>query len=203
MLTFSEALNSDEIIVNKSKFIGFTLMGDSREVFLKKVIEIRLQHNTANHVAFAYQIKSKNSLDAYFFDAGEPSGTAGKPLLTILESKQIVNAGIAVVRYYGGVNLGTGGLARAYSKAGMMAFSLTKTERFIHLNIYTLIFKYNMLGIISNLINEYRGVVISKQFDVDIELTVKLTEELARKIESDFSTVKINHVTQLKTKKLD
>ena len=198
MLTFSETNTSDELIVNKSKFIGFTLIGDSREIFIKKVSKIAQQHGGANHLAFAYQIKSKNSLDAYFFDAGEPSGTAGKPLLTILESKKMVNAGIAVVRYYCGVNLVTGGLARAYSKAGMMAFSATKTEEFIQLNLYILTIKYNMLGIISNLISENRGVIVDKKFDVDIHLLTKLTEELALKIENDFSSVKINRANEKK-----
>ena len=61
MLIFSESKTADEWVVSKSKFIGHTLMGDSRESFLKDVLEISRKHKTANHVAFAYQIRSNNS----------------------------------------------------------------------------------------------------------------------------------------------
>ena len=66
MLIFSESKTADEWVVSKSKFIGHTLMGDSRESFLKDVLEISRKHKTANHVAFAYQIRSNTSTDAYF-----------------------------------------------------------------------------------------------------------------------------------------
>ena len=78
-------------IVNKSKFTGYALIGESREDFLSSINTIALQMPGSNHVAFAYQIKTNHGVDAYFNDAGEPSGTAGKPLLNILEKKNIVN----------------------------------------------------------------------------------------------------------------
>jgi|TARA_B110000014_G_C19977261_1_gene506021 uncharacterized YigZ family protein len=195
LLIFSESKTADEWVVSKSKFIGHTLMGDSRESFLKDVLEISRKHKTANHVAFAYQIRSNNSTDAYFYDAGEPSGTAGKPLLKILESKKIVNSGIAVVRYYGGVNLGTGGLARAYTKAGMMALTGTKIENFIPLYLYNLTIKYNVLDKISNLIYESGGLILDRNFDTNIHLISKLTKEVAENINDNFPTVKISSLS--------
>ena len=195
MLIFSESKTADEWIVSKSKFIGYTLIGDSRESFLKDVADISRKHKIANHVAFAYQIRSNNSTDAYFYDAGEPSGTAGKPLLKILESRKIVNSGIAVVRYYGGVNLGTGGLARAYTKAGMMALTVTKKENFIPLFLYNLTIKYNSLDKISNLIYDGGGIILDRNFDVNIHLIVKLTKEVAENIYDNFPTAKISSLS--------
>lgn len=195
MLIFSESKTADEWVVSKSKFIGHTLIGDSRESFLKNVAEISRKHKTANHVAFAYQIRSNNSTDAYFYDAGEPSGTAGKPLLKILESRKVVNSGIAVVRYYGGINLGTGGLARAYTKAGMMALLGTKIEKFIPLYLYNLTIKYNSLDKISNLIYESGGLILDRNFDTDIHLISKLTKEIAEYINDNFPTAKISSLS--------
>jgi len=170
-------------------------MGDSRESFLKDIAEISRKNKTANHVVYAYQIRSNNSTDAYFYDAGEPSGTAGKPLLKILETREIVNSGIAVVRYYGGVNLGTGGLARAYTKAGMMALTDTNMKNFISLYYYNLTIKYNSLDKISNLIYEDGGLILERNFDTNIHLTSKLTKELAEYINDNFPTVKINSLS--------
>jgi len=170
-------------------------MGDSRESFLKDIAKISCRNKTANHVAFAYQIRSKNSTDTYFFDAGEPSGTAGKPLLKILETREIVNSGIAVVRYYGGVNLGTGGLARAYTKAGMMALTDTSTKNFIPLYFYNLTIKYNSLDKISKLIYEGGGLILERNFDTNIQITSKLTKELAEHIKNNFPAVKISSLS--------
>ena len=170
-------------------------MGDSRESFLKDIAGISRKNKTANHVAYAYQIRSNNSTDACFYDAGEPSGTAGKPLLKILETREIVNSGIAVVRYYGGINLGTGGLARAYTKAGMMALTDTSMKNFISLYFYSLTIKYNILDKISNLIYEGGGLILERNFGTNIQLTAKLTNELAEYINDNFPTVKINSLS--------
>jgi putative IMPACT (imprinted ancient) family translation regulator len=109
-----------ELIVNKSKFIGYSVIANSREGFLDKVREIKINNPSASHAVYGLRIK-KNTIEPHFSDDGEPSGTGGRPLISILESKKIINGGLVVVRYYGGINLGMGGLARAYSQAGEKA----------------------------------------------------------------------------------
>ena len=98
-----------ELIVNKSKFIGYSVIAHSREGFLARVREIRINNPSAGHAVYGMLIK-KNTIEPYFSDDGEPSGTGGRPLINILESKKIINGGLVVVRYYGGINLGMGGL---------------------------------------------------------------------------------------------
>ena len=189
-----QATQSDELIVNKSKFTGYALIGESREDFLSSINTIASQMPGSNHVAFAYQIKTNHGVDAYFNDAGESSGTAGKPLLNILEKKNIVNCGLAVVRFYGGVNLGTGGLARAYTRSGMLALDKAKIEPFIEHIKYKLSFKYNQLGKIYNVINSSNGIIMDKHFDQNITLLAKLTENTFQEITKHFPTIIIKRL---------
>jgi len=187
---------SEELVVNKSKFIGYAIVAQSRSEFLTKVHNIHKNNSGCNHIAFAYQIKAQSGIDSYFNDAGEPSGTAGKPLLNILEMKRIANSGLAVVRFYGGVNLGTGGLARAYSKAGMMALSKTKISPLISLYYYNLTFKYNMLEIITNVILKNNGTILDKNFGENIALRIKLTKEGAGEIIMHYPSISMEPIEQ-------
>ena len=92
-----------ELIVNKSKFIGYSVIANSREDFLDRVREIKINNPSASHAVYGLRIK-KNTIEPHFSDDGEPSGTGGRPLISILESKKIINGGLEVVRYYGGIN---------------------------------------------------------------------------------------------------
>ena len=127
-----------ELIVNKSKFIGYSVIVNSREDFLGRLREIKTINSSASHAVYGLRIK-KNTIEPYFSDDGEPSGTGGRPLISILESKKIINCGLVVVRYYGGINLGMGGLARAYSQAGLRAILASKLNNFIELFEYIFI----------------------------------------------------------------
>ena len=140
-----------ELTINKSKFFGYSVTALTKKDFLERVQSIRKIHSSASHIVFAFQVK-KNTIEPHFSDDREPSGTAGKPLLNILESRQIINSGIVVARYYGGINLGAGGLARAYSQAGVLSLTSSKLNKYIELFKYKLTFKYNMLKIITNVI---------------------------------------------------
>jgi uncharacterized YigZ family protein len=110
-------------VVKNSEFLGFAVPAPDIKTALEFVAGLRLERPDASHVAWAYKIGS-----AYrFSDDGEPSGTAGAPILRALETSGLDYVTIAVVRYYGGVNLGAGGLARAYG--GTAAETLRSAER--------------------------------------------------------------------------
>ena len=161
MLIINREGESD-LVVNKSKFFGYTVKVESKNEFVSRLEYIKNKNSSASHVAFAYKIKNfkNNNVETNFYDAGEPSGTAGKPILNILETRGIINSAIMVVRYYGGVNLGTGGLSRAYAKTAILALSCSSLIKYIEFFKYKLIFKYNMLDIISNVIYKNNGVII-------------------------------------------
>lgn len=162
--------------------------------FLERVQNIKKIHSSASHIVFAFQVK-KNTIEPHFSDDGEPSGTAGKPLLNILESRQIINSGIVVVRYYGGINLGTGGLARAYSQAGVLSLASSKLIKYIELFKYKLIFKYNMLKIITNVIYKENGIILERNFNLDVTVISKLTVTTKDFIVKKYPAIKINLLT--------
>ena len=185
---------SEEYLISKSKFIGFVIPGDLKKLFLDRIRELQMDHHSANHIAFAYRIKTSNGIDDYFNDAGEPSGTAGRPLLNILQNQNLINTCLAVVRYYGGVNLGTGGLARAYSKAAMMAIDQAEFKDFIKLNYYKIILEYNILDNLTDKLLKENAEIIDKHFEENIVLKVKMTESAFKNIQSQFSLIKITPI---------
>lgn len=105
-----------EIEVKKSKFIANIKSVYSEDEALEFLEEIRKKHYNARHNCFAYQIGDRNEIQRCS-DDGEPSGTAGKPILEILKGMDLKNIIVVVTRYFGGTLLGTGGLVRAYSEA--------------------------------------------------------------------------------------
>ena len=103
-----------EKIIEKSRFITYATHVESEEDARAFVAEIRKQHSLATHVCYAFIADKSGNLQR-FSDDGEPQGTAGVPMLEVLKNKKLCETAVAVVRYFGGVKLGAGGLVRAYS----------------------------------------------------------------------------------------
>lgn len=183
-----------ELIVNKSKFIGYSIIADSREQFLNRVSEIKKINLSLSHTVYGLRIK-KNIIEPYFSDDGEPSGTAGRPLINILESKKIINGGLVVVRYYGGINLGMGGLARAYSQAGIKVLLMSKLINYIEQFEFLLTIEYNTLDYITKVINDNKGVILDRIFDQSITLKIKISTRTKGLILKKFPMVNIQSLS--------
>jgi uncharacterized YigZ family protein len=183
-----------ELIVNKSKFIGYSIIADSREQFLNRVSEIKKINLSLSHTVYGLRIK-KNIIEPYFSDDGEPSGTAGRPLINILESKKIINGGLVVVRYYGGINLGMGGLARAYSQAGIKVLLMSKLINYIEQFKFLLTIEYNTLDYITKVINDNKGVILDRIFDQSITLKIKISTRTKGLILKKFPMVNIQSLS--------
>lgn len=112
---------SAEIIEKKSKFIANVFYIESIEEAEEKIKQINKKYFDARHNCYAYSVYTKDGIINRFSDNGEPSGTAGAPILNIITSKELTNILIIVTRYFGGILLGTGGLVRAYSGATQKA----------------------------------------------------------------------------------
>lgn len=117
-----------ELIINKSRFIGYAAPCDTEEEALSFLQSIREEHKSASHHCYAYIIGENASVMRYS-DNGEPSGTAGMPIMDVMRKKAIVNCCIVVVRYFGGVLLGTGGLVRAYTQSSQAAVESAGVSR--------------------------------------------------------------------------
>lgn len=103
-----------EVVEKKSKFLGFLLSCQTENEIKDAVEFLKQEHKKATHICWAGRLKSPFYEKAV--DDGEPSGTAGRPILNVLQKKEMQNVVIFVVRYFGGIKLGAGGLVRAYSK---------------------------------------------------------------------------------------
>jgi len=106
-----------EIVVKKSRFIGYAKSVSSEDEAKAFIASIAAEHKKAGHVAFAYVLSNT----AKKSDAGEPKGTAGLPIYNVINRRNLQNVVVVVVRYFGGVLLGKGGLIRAYGKAAGLA----------------------------------------------------------------------------------
>ena len=119
---------SDELTINKSRFIGYAAPCKDESDALAFLQDVREQHKTATHHCYAYIIGQNCGIMRYS-DDGEPGGTAGMPILSVLQNKSVVNCCVVVVRYFGGVLLGTGGLVRAYTQAAQVALNAAGIAR--------------------------------------------------------------------------
>ncbi len=108
-----------ELVEKKSRFIATVFSIESEEEALEKVAAMKKKYWDARHNCYAYVVGDNNEIQR-FSDDGEPSQTAGKPMLDVLLAQKIHNVLVVVTRYFGGILLGTGGLVRAYSKATKM-----------------------------------------------------------------------------------
>ncbi len=107
--------------IKKSRFIARGYRADSRQVAMSVLEQARMDYPDARHHCWAYLIGSPSAPSTVAMsDDGEPSGTAGKPILNVLQHKDVGNIMLVVIRYFGGIKLGAGGLVRAYSQAAQM-----------------------------------------------------------------------------------
>lgn len=108
---------SAEVVEKKSKFIANIFYVESREEAEEKIKEVNKKYHDARHNCYAYRIVTEEGVTEKASDDGEPSGTAGGPMLNILSKNNLGNVLVVVTRYFGGILLGTGGLVKAYSSA--------------------------------------------------------------------------------------
>lgn len=128
----------------------------------------------ASHIAFAYRIKTGNGFISRFNDAGEPSGTAGKPIFHHLEGKELMNAVLAIVRYFGGTKLGAGGLTRAYGNTAKKAIEVAELFPYIEWVERGLILEYKELQAFEHQLKKLDGIITGQDFTEQIKLTIRI-----------------------------
>lgn len=107
-------INQIEFVEKKSKFIGYLFHCKNVEEVQAALSKLKTEHKKATHICYAYSLK--NPFLEKAVDDGEPGGTAGRPILSVLQKKGAKDVCVFVVRYFGGIKLGAGGLVRAYTK---------------------------------------------------------------------------------------
>lgn len=164
--------------IKKSRFITYlqAVQGiEQARVFWRQV---RQQHPQARHYCWAAVAGRPNdSQQLGFSDDGEPSGTAGKPMLSILLGSGIGEISAVVVRYYGGIQLGTGGLVRAYSHGVQQALKQLQTQEKVERQGYRLVCDYGQLHLVQQLIKQYDIEIWSQQFLQAVELQLGISDD--------------------------
>jgi len=143
----------DEQLIQKSRFIGHVARTETEGEALDFIAKIKAEHAAATHNCSAYMI-GEHDLIQKANDDGEPSGTAGVPILEVLKKQQLKDTTIVVTRYFGGIKLGAGGLIRAYSSTASLAIKATGVVRRQLMQGFTVSIEYTLLGKLENEIRQ-------------------------------------------------
>ena len=163
----------DEFIEKKSRFIGRVWPVETEEEALEKIQQMKKQHYDATHNCWAYVIRDGAMR---FSDDGEPGGTAGNPMMQVLQREQVYNVVCVVTRYFGGILLGAGGLVRAYTKGAKIALDAAgKSMKRVWTVLY-LPCPYNFYDRVKLEIAAFEGVIRDTQFTAEVEMEILMAE---------------------------
>jgi len=176
-----------EQMINKSRFYAWAAHCETEQEVGAFLRAIAKQHQSAHHLAYAYRVKTSEGIIPRFSDAGEPSGTAGKPILQMLEGRDLIHVCVGVIRYYGGINLGTGGLARAYGGTAKMALETAEIIPFVEMQELKLTIQYSRLDELTRTLSQLKGKLLDKTFDSAVHVKVCLPASESSAFISRFS----------------
>ncbi|RUO43831.1 YigZ family protein [Aliidiomarina taiwanensis] len=168
-----------EFEIKKSRFIARAGVAESREQAMEILALMQQRYPEAWHHCWAYQLGSPHSpYSAAMNDDGEPSGTAGRPILNVIQHKEIGNLMVVVSRYFGGVKLGAGGLVRSYSAAAEQAVSALKLSLYQPKVALKIACDFSKEQPIRHWLSEHNGDIKQVDYQNEVFLTVDIVEEL-------------------------
>lgn len=179
-----------------SKFLAYAYPIQTVEDFKKHLKALKEEHPKAVHHCFAYRLGTDNN-NFRANDDGEPSGSAGKPILGQIDSKQLTNIAVIVVRYFGGTLLGVPGLINAYKTSTSMALQVTPIVQKPVLEEYELQFDYTMMNDVMIIVKRFHCVVLQNEMQLFCRLQVgvpKAEESLFLEKLKDFHSVEVKKV---------
>ena len=171
--------------IQRSEFVAIAVPVESREDFDAALDAISRKHHDATHLCWAWRGLTGNAIEERSSDAGEPSGTAGKPILQSIESADLVNVGIVVVRYYGGIKLGTGGLARAYRDAAREVLKGTTARTILLCTRMEVIVPFDRLNIAYRLLAPPDVVLVEERYGDGNVFVIDVRESHRERIEKE------------------
>ena len=169
-----EEYATDRFEEKRSKFIGELFRVETPEQAVEKINEVKAKYRDARHHCYAYIIREGNYM--HYSDDGEPQGTAGMPILEVLRHAGVTNVCCVVTRYFGGILLGTGGLARAYTKGAQIALEAAGLSQMDRYSLLLLSCPYNLLDAVQKVLPEHGASVEEIEYGADVTLTVALPE---------------------------
>ena len=184
----SDTIGEGYYTEKRSKFLAFAHHVETVDEAMAIVAKYRKQYYDARHCCYAYMLGSDRSVFRAN-DDGEPSSTAGKPILGQINSHELTNILVVVVRYYGGVNLGTGGLIVAYRTAAADAIAHCKIESRLVEELITSQFTYPMMNGVMRIVKELQPRIVSQQFDNDCAITLAIRKSKADELRTKLANL--------------
>lgn len=171
-----------------SKFIALAYPIESEEGIKEKLTKIRKRYHDARHHCFAWRLGAE--LERYRInDDGEPSGSAGRPIYGQIQSKELTNILVVVIRYFGGTLLGVGGLINAYRSATSDALKHTQIIELKVKNRLHISFEYPQLNSVMNVIKDFQLEFVNQQFDLECSLTLKVWKRIELQVIGRLSNI--------------
>lgn len=191
------ANDSEAVIREKmSRFIAFAHPVRSAAEAKDWIASIASKYHDARHACWAYMLGAESS-EFQWSDNGEPSGTAGKPILGQIRSKELSNVAIAVVRYFGGIKLGTSGLIAAYREAARQALDGAEIITAFETDTVSFTFPYLSMNSVMRMVRDSAAAIVSQEFDnvcsMTLEMRADRIDDLTRRItEIDGTSIQTN-----------
>ena len=179
-----QEIRREHVVIN-SRFIatlGPVANVEDARAFMAR---IKKEFADASHNVPAYIIGGGNTVTEYFSDDGEPSGTAGRPALTVLRGSGLGDVAVVVTRYFGGTLLGTGGLVRAYTESTQMVVGAVGRGRRIPVHVAMAAIPYNLLERVRLVVRRNHGEVLGEDFAADITMTLQFPVESYDNFQND------------------
>ena len=167
----------DEFVEKKSRFIGRVWPVETEEEALEKIQEMKKQHYDATHNCWAYVIKDG---PVRFSDDGEPGGTAGNPMMQVLQRENLYNVVCVVTRYFGGILLGAGGLVRAYTKGAKIAIDAAGKSMKRVWSVLYVPCPYSYYERMKLEVEAFDGILRDTQFGAEVELEILIAQPKAQ-----------------------
>jgi uncharacterized YigZ family protein len=171
-----------------SKFFGYAFPVSNEEQVKDHILELKKEHHSARHWCYAYQIGTEN-ISYRANDDGEPNNSAGMPIYGQIQSFEVTNVLIVVVRYFGGVKLGVGGLISAYKTGAQMALENSEIiEKTIDKH-FIIKFDYKNMNKVMRVIKEKNLSIVNQKMELDCEIEISIRKKYAENIFSIFESI--------------
>lgn len=169
----------------KSRFIATLAPAFSIDEARMFMAKIKKEFADASHNVPVYIIGGGNTVTEYFSDDGEPSGTAGKPALSVLRGSGLGDVVLVITRYFGGTLLGTGGLVKAYTESAQLVVNQVKRGRRIPVHVAEITIPYNLLERLRLLVIKHSGHIITEEYAEDVRIRLQVKQEAFEAFQSD------------------
>lgn len=182
-----ELESSDYFVEKKSKFIGYAKPVSTQDEAVEFINTIKSKHWDATHNVYAYVLRENNT--QRYSDDGEPSGTAGVPVLDVILKENVTDVCVVATRYFGGTLLGAGGLVRAYSHTSKIALDAAHIITMANCQIYSVIVDYSFYDRLNVLLSDFGATVINSDFSTSVCVEFSIKEDISELLKDKLTDI--------------